>query len=91
MEICPRLVQSPLTDRCAPPVFGPTAPKGRAAHSVYVDNLGAASTSEPLVADAVEQLVQGFDVQGLLLHGSSVSAEAEALGAAVPGSCWKTR
>ncbi|CAK0868558.1 unnamed protein product, partial [Prorocentrum cordatum] len=43
---------------------------------VYVGNLGVASTSEPLVSDAAQQPVRGFDEQGSLLHGSSVSMKA---------------
>eukprot|EP00959_Pyramimonas_sp_CCMP1952_P391769 8210245-Pyramimonas_sp.AAC.1 len=70
-SICPRLRESPLTDRGRPPVFGPSVPKGHVSHCVYVDNLGAASTDEPIVTDAIAQLVEGFDQRGLLLHGSS--------------------
>ncbi|CAK0867503.1 unnamed protein product [Prorocentrum cordatum] len=60
--------------------LGPAGPVGHAAHYVCVDNLGVASTSRPLVSDAVQQLVRGFDEQGLVFRGSSVSVEAEALG-----------
>ncbi|CAK0865318.1 unnamed protein product [Prorocentrum cordatum] len=64
---------------------------GRVSHCVYVDNLGVASTDEPLVSDAIAQLVEGFDHQGLLLHGNSVGTDAEALGAEVSGAHWRTR
>ncbi|CAK0896185.1 unnamed protein product, partial [Prorocentrum cordatum] len=90
MEMCPRLARSPLTDRGRPPVFGPADPVGHAAHYVCVDNPGVASTSEPLVSDAVHQVVRGFDERGLLLRGSSASVEAKALGAEVSGPRWMT-
>ncbi|CAK0851827.1 unnamed protein product, partial [Prorocentrum cordatum] len=90
-SICSQLRESPLTDRGRPPVFGPSVPKDRVSHYVYVDNLGVASTDEPIVTDAIAQLVEGFDQRGLLLHGSSVGAEVEALGAEVSGALWRTR
>ncbi|CAK0880601.1 unnamed protein product [Prorocentrum cordatum] len=74
-----------------PPVSGPADPVGHVANSVYVGNLGVALASEPLVSDAVQQLVRGFDEQGSFLRGRSVSMEAETLGTEVSGPRWKTR
>ncbi|CAK0891104.1 unnamed protein product [Prorocentrum cordatum] len=65
--------------------------QGHVSHYVYVDNLGVASTDQPIVTDAIAQLVEGFDQRGLLLHGSSVGTEVETLGAEVSGALWRTR
>ncbi|CAK0860257.1 unnamed protein product, partial [Prorocentrum cordatum] len=75
-SICPQLREGPLADRGRPPVFGPSVSKGHVSHCVYVDNLGVASTDEPIVTDAIAQLVEGLDQRGLLLHGSSAGTEA---------------
>ncbi|CAK0858238.1 unnamed protein product [Prorocentrum cordatum] len=90
-SICPQLRESPLTDRGRPPVFGPSVPRGHVSHYVYVLNLGVASTDEPIVTDAIAQLIEGFDQRGLLLHGNSVGTEVETLGTEVSGALWKTR
>ena len=82
---CPRLGGVPLSDRGPPLIFGPGRPASVIPHYVYVDNLGVASTSRPIVTDSIGQLAEGFGARGLLLHESSVGTDVEALGAEISG------
>ncbi|CAK0900771.1 unnamed protein product [Prorocentrum cordatum] len=93
-KVAPSLPGSPLHDRGPPLVVRPALGEERdpLSHYVYVDNLGVIGVCEAAVGDALEQLGEGFNREGLLLYKSERSRGGiVALGAELDGAAPRTR
>ena len=66
---------------------GPDLPAGDPCHYVDVDNLGAMSTSQELVTEALDQIKHTFEARGLVLHPGEVECDRiDALGCRLSGT-----
>ncbi|CAK0872527.1 unnamed protein product, partial [Prorocentrum cordatum] len=94
IKASPSLPGAPLHDRGPPLVVGPARAeeKTRLGHYACAGNLGVVGVCEQAVGEALEQLEEGFDREGLLLHKSELSrADIVALGAELDGAALRAR